>query len=109
MKLKCSKCYQELTVNHYDIGIFVDECENCKVDVETVEEEACDNGFRVGALEELEACLDILESLENEFLDIDSDYEHKEFGKLLSYELTKTAREFKNRSTKTLTSSIVLA
>lgn len=70
MKFRCSKCFEDLKHTKYDLGIFVEECENCKVDVEVIEEESYDNGFDDGVLEESEKKLDVLDSLNNVLLDI---------------------------------------
>ncbi len=44
MKLRCSKCFGDLTSTTYDSGIFVEECKSCRVDEKSVEEEAHEEG-----------------------------------------------------------------
>jgi len=48
MKLYCSKCLCELTSTAYDIGTYVDECENCKPDIEDIEETNYEAGYEKG-------------------------------------------------------------
>ena len=63
MKLRCSKCFGDLTSTAYGLGIFVGECENCKVDVEVMREQAYDEGLEAGKSEEISNSYDVLEEL----------------------------------------------
>jgi len=52
MKIMCAECFQELTTTFYEgLGHYVDECENCTVtqdDLEEAEEFAFNNGAEFG-------------------------------------------------------------
>ena len=74
MEIKCNKCYQPLTVIEYDIGIFVEPCENCKISKEELNDimdSTYDDGYNDCLIELKRNIINISDNINNVKWDID--------------------------------------